>query len=68
MRNVHGTLSCVRELDTVHIHVKKVANHVVELATWNLHLLSCAVQAGLGVSDLEPLQFSGAEVVEEQCA
>ena len=54
--------------DTVHIHLMKVANHVVELAIGNSYLLSYAVQAGLGVSDLEPPQCSGADVVEEQCA
>ena len=49
-------------------YVKEVTNHVVELAKGNLHLLSRAVQAGLGVSGLEPPQLSGAETVDEQWA
>ena len=68
MSNVHGTWRCVCEQNTEHIHLVKVLNHDVELAICNLHLLACAVQAGLGISDLGPLQFSGAEAVEEQCA
>ena len=68
MSNVHGTWRCVCEQDRVHIHLIKVLNHVVELVIGNLHPLACAVQTGLGISDLGPLQFSGAEAVEEQCA
>ena len=70
MSNVHGTLRCMCELDTVHIYLKKVPNHVVELVIGNLHLLPRAVQAGLGVSDLEPseFEFGGLEVMDEQCA
>ena len=56
------------ELDTVHIHVMKVSNHVLKLTTGNLHLLPRVVQAGLGVSDLEPPEFCGLEVMDEQCA
>ena len=68
MSNVHGTWRCVCGLDTVHIHVMKVANQVVELAKGNLHLLPRAVQAGLGVSDPQLPEFGGLEVVGEQCA
>ena len=68
MSNMHGTWRCVCELDTVHIHVKKVANHVAGLAICNLHLLSRAVQAGLGASDLKPPEFGGLEVMDEQYA
>ena len=68
MSNVHGTWRCVCELDTVHIHEKKVANHVLQLAIFNMHLLSRAVQAGLGVSDLKPPEFGGLEVVGEPYA
>ena len=46
----------------------EVANHVLELAICNLHLLPHAVQAGLGVSGLEPPEFGGLEVVGEQYA
>ena len=56
------------ELDTVHSHVKKVANRVLKLAICNMHLLPRAVQAGLGVSDLKPPEFGGLEVVGEQYA
>ena len=65
MSNVQGTWRCVCELDTVHIHVKKASNHVVELAICNLHLLPRAAQAGLGVSDLKPSQFGGLEVMDQ---
>ena len=58
----------VCELDTVHIHVTYVSNHIVELAICNLHLLFRTVQAGLGVSDLQPPDFGGLEVIDEQCA
>ena len=68
MRNVHDTWRCVCGLDTVHIHVKKVANHVLRLAICSLQLLPGAVQAGLVVSDLQPLEFEGLEVVGEQYA
>ena len=68
MSNVHGTWRCVCELNTVHIHVMEVSNHDVELAICNMHLLSCTVQAGLGVSDLEPPEFGGLEVMDAQCA
>ena len=56
------------ELDTVHIHIKKVANHLVDLARGQPHLLSRAVRAGLGVSDLQPTEFGGLEVMDEQGA
>ena len=56
------------ELDTVHIHVMQVFNHVLKVAICNLHLLSRVVQAGLGVSGLEPPKFGGLEVTDEQCA
>ena len=46
MSNMHGTRRCVCELDTEHIHVIKVSNHVVRLAICNLYLLPRAVQAG----------------------
>ena len=52
----------------MHIHMKEVTNHDVELAIGNPHLHPRAVQAGLGVSDREPPQISGAKGVEEQCA
>ena len=71
MSNVHGTTGtwrCVCELNTVHIHVVEVSNHVLEPATYSMHLLSRAVQAGLGVSDLQPPEFGGLEVVGEQYA
>ena len=64
MVNVNGMWRCVCELDTVHIHVKKVSNHVLELAICNWHLLPRAVQAELSIPDLEPLQLSGAEAKE----
>jgi hypothetical protein len=54
--------------DTEHIHVMAVSNHAVELDIGNLHLLPCAVQAGLSVSGLQPAESGGTEVVEEQCA
>ena len=53
LRNVHGTLGCVCELDTVHIHVIEVANRVLELAICNLNLLLRDAQAGMDVFDLE---------------
>jgi len=56
------------ELDTVHIHVISVSNHVMELFICNLHLLRRAVQAGMDVFDLELPQISGLEVVDGQCA
>ena len=56
------------EPDTVHIHMKKVANHVLELVICNMHLLPRAVQAGLGVSDPQPPEFGGLVVVGEHCA
>ena len=65
---VHGMCGCVRELDTVHIHVLSVSNCAVVLAICKLHLLPRAVQAGLVVSDLQPPKLGGVEVVEEQCA
>ena len=65
MSNVHGTWRCVCELDTMHIHVMEVSNHVVELAICNLHLMFRAVTAGLVVSDLEPPHFSGLGVMDE---
>ena len=68
MSKVHGTWRCVYELDTVHIHVKKVASHLVELAIGNRDLYPRAVQAGLGVSDLQPPDFGCLEVVVEQCS
>jgi len=66
----HGTWRCVCVGYGTHPgdYVKGVINHVVELAKGNLHLLSRAVQAGLGASDLEPPQLSGTETVDEQCA
>ena len=68
MSNMHGTWRCVSELDTVHIHVMEVSNHDVELPIGNPHLLSCTVQAGLGVSNLEPPEFGGLEFMDAQCA
>ena len=68
MSNVHDTWRCVCGLDTVHIHVMEVSNHVLRLAIDSLQLLPGAVQAGLGVSDLQPSDFSGLEVMDEQCA
>ena len=56
------------ELDTVHIYLKKVPNHVVELVICNLHLLPRAVQAGLVVSGLEPTRPDSLGVMDEQCA
>ena len=67
MGNVHGTWRCVCELDTAHIHVISIPNHVLELAICILRLMSLAVQAGMGLSDLEPPQVSGVEAVDEQC-
>ena len=58
----------VCELDTVHIHVLAASNHAEKLAIGNLHLLPRAVQAGTGVSDLEPPTFGCVEVVDEQYA
>ena len=52
----------------MHIHVMEVSNHVLRLAIDSLQLLPGAVQAGLGVSDLQPLEFEGLEVVGEQYA
>ena len=68
MSKVHGTWRCVCELDTVHIHVILIPNHVLELGIFNLHLLPRAVKAGMGVLVLEPTQISGLEDVHEQCA
>ena len=68
MSNVHGTWRCVCELDTPHIHVIAVPNHVLELGICNLHLLPRAVQAGMGVLVLEPTQVSRFEVADEQSA
>ena len=68
MFNVHGTWRYVCELDTKHIHLKKVSNHAEKLAICNLHLLPRAVQARLRASDLEPPEFGGVEVADEQCA
>ena len=56
------------EPDTVHIHVIKYPNLVLEPDICNLNLLPRAVQAGLGVSDLQPSEFGGLEVIDEQCA
>ena len=67
MSNVHGTWRCVCEQDTEHVHVTKIANHVLKLAICNLHLEPRAVQAGLGVADPEPHEFGGLEVMDEQC-
>ena len=68
MGNVHVTWRCMCELDTVHIHVMPIPNHVVELAICNLNLLLRAAQAGVDVFDPELPQSSGLEVVDEQCA
>ena len=68
LSNLHGTLGCVCEQDTAHIHVILVANRVLELAVCNLHLLPRAVPAGMGILELEPTQTGSVEVVAEQCA
>ena len=68
MGNVHGTWRCVCELDTAHIHVMAIPNHAVELSVCILHLLSLAIQAGMGLFDLEPPQVSDVEAVDELCA
>ena len=68
MCNVHDTWRCVCGLDTVHIHVMEVSNHVLRLAIDSLQLLPGGVQTGLGVSDLQPSDFSGLEIMDEQCA
>ena len=56
------------EMDTIHIDVISIPNHVLELSVCNLHLLFRAVQAGMDAFDLELPQISGLEVVDEQCA
>ena len=68
MSSMRGTWRCVCELDTEHIHVLAASNHAEKLTIGNLHLLSRAVQAGVGVSGLEPPEFGGVEVAVEQCA
>jgi len=47
---------------------QKASNRMLELTIGNLHQLLHDVQAGLGVSDLQPTEISGVEVTDEQCA
>ena len=50
------------------IYVIEASNLGLVLAVEILHLLPCAVPAGMDAFELEPPQNSGAEVVDEQCA
>ena len=56
-----GGGAAVCELDTVHIHWMAASNRVLKLAICNMHLLFCAVQAGLDVSDPKPSEISGVD-------